>query len=143
MLLVLASCSPIVDARGHNGEDADMSQIIEGQSTPEDVTAILGSPSSKSTYGKDTWYYISAKKETKGMFAPEITDQKVVAIRFDDGVVSGIETLGKKDSVPVEMVEKKTPTEGRTMTAIEQMMGNFGRFNAPGKEIDPRNLGRR
>jgi len=141
--LALASCSAVVDTRGHTLEDADMSQIIEGQSGPEDVRAILGSPSATSSFGHTTWYYISERKETLGFYAAEVADQKVVAIHFDtDQRVSDIEEFTKEAGKPVQFVTKETPTEGQEMTVIEQMLGNFGRFNAPGREINPRDLGR-
>lgn len=140
---LLASCSPIVDTRGHTLEDVDMSQIIEGQSGPEDVRAILGSPSTVSNFGHLTWYYINERKETMGFYAPEVADQKVVAIHFDEAErVSKIEDYGKAASKPVEFVKKETPTEGHELGIMEQMLGNFGRFNAPGKQINPRDLGR-
>lgn len=141
---LLASCSPLVDARGHSAQTDDFSQIITGQSRTADVQAVLGSPSAKSNFGEETWYYISETKETVGLYAPKITDQKVAAIRFDtDGVVQGIENYSKKDGKPVELVKKETTTEGHKLTFIEQMLGNVGRFNAPGQSIDPKNYQRR
>ena len=140
--MLLASCSPIVDNRGHSTDAADFKQIVVGQSGPEDVTALLGSPSARSTFGDETWYYITEKKETVGMFAPEVTEQNVVAIRFDaDHHVTDITQHGKDEAVPVAMIDKTTPAEGRHLTFIEQMLGNFGRFSAPGKTINPRDLG--
>lgn len=142
-LALLASCTPVVDTRGHNLAEADMSQIIEGQSGPDDVRALLGSPSAISSFGHLTWYYINERKETLGFYAPEVADQKVVAIHFDENErVNKIEDYDKSASKPVEIVTKETPTEGHEMTVMEQLLGNFGRFNAPGREIDPRNLGR-
>lgn len=133
----------MVDARGHTLEDVDLSQIIEGQSTPDDVRAILGSPSASSTFGDTTWYYIHERKETFGFYAPEVADQKVLAIHFDaDQRVSKIEEYGKEKSKPVEFVTKETPTEGHQLGFMEQMLGNFGRFNTGNREIDPRSLGR-
>ncbi len=144
MLLLVASCSPIVDARGHNTQAEDFSQIVVEQSRREDVQALLGSPSAQSTYGEETWYYISETKETVGLFAPEITDQKVTAITFDEaGLVKDISSYKKKDGKPVEIVGKETPTEGHKLTFMEQMLGNMGRFNAPGKGIDPKSYQRR
>lgn len=138
-----ASCSPIVDLRGHSTAQADYSQIVVGQSRAEDVFALLGSPSARSSFGGTTWYYISEKKETRGMLAPQVIDQHVTAIHFDaDGTVADISTASEIAARPVELVEKTTPTEGRELTAMEQLMGNFGRFNTPGREINPRNLGR-
>src|SRR6187551_36352 len=80
---ILASCTPIIDQRGHSDDQVDFSQIIEGQSSQEDVQAILGTPSAKSNFGDTTWYYISEKKETRGMLAPEVIDQSVTAVKFD------------------------------------------------------------
>lgn len=120
-----------------------MSQIITGQSGPEDVRALLGSPSATSDFGHLTWYYISERKETLAFYAPEVADQKVVAIHFDANErVADITEYSKEDSKPVSIVNKQTPTEGHEMTVMEQLLGNFGRFNAPGRQIDPRNLGR-
>jgi outer membrane protein assembly factor BamE (lipoprotein component of BamABCDE complex) len=143
MLALTASCSPIVDTRGHNEESADLSQIIVGQSRSDDVSALLGSPSAVSSFGDKIWYYITEKKETRGLLAPEIVDQKVTAVTFDENdAVKSIDEVGKGKAKHVDYVEKTTPTEGRTLSAMEQLMGNFGRFNTPGREIDPRTMGR-
>lgn len=140
---ITASCAPITDLRGHSDEQADYSQIIPGQSSKDDVEALLGTPSVKSTFGDDTWYYIMEKRETYGMLAPEIADQAVTAVKFDDaGLVEELTKTDKSESKMVEYVEKTTPTEGRKMGVMEQLMGNFGKFSTPGREIDPRNMGR-
>lgn len=115
-----------------------MSQIIKGQSTKEDVSALLGSPSSASDFGDPSWYYISVQKETVGVFEPEITKQSVTEIVFDEsGKVSDIVEYDKKEGKPVEIVNKTTPSAGHSMTAIEQLLGNFGKFATPGRDITP------
>jgi outer membrane protein assembly factor BamE (lipoprotein component of BamABCDE complex) len=141
--LVLASCSPIIDTRGHSSEDVDLNQIVVGQSTNEDVMALLGSPSSTSNFGDEVWYYVTQKQERVGVFAPNVSEQQVTAITFDrERRVSDIAAFKKEDGKPVEIVSKTTPTEGHSVTFIEQMLGNFGRFNAPSRGISDRNLGR-
>ena len=142
--MMLASCAPIVDTRGHSEEDVDMKQIVIGQTRQEDVTALMGSPTSKSSFGDDTWYYVTQQQEHAGVFAPEVIAQHVTAIAFDkDHVVTGINEYKKEDGQPVEMVSKTTPTEGHNLTFMEQMLGNLGRFNAPGHTaMSDRNLGR-
>jgi outer membrane protein assembly factor BamE (lipoprotein component of BamABCDE complex) len=141
--LMLASCTPIVDTRGHSADALDTSQIIKGQSTPEDVTALLGSPTTSSNFGDTIWYYVTQKQERVGIFAPEVTEQRVTAITFDaDKKVSDIAQYNKEEGKPVEMVSKTTPTEGHSMTMIEQMLGNLGRFNSPGRGMSDRNKGR-
>jgi len=131
-----------VENRGHNPEQSDFSQIIKGQSREEDVEAVLGSPTTKASYGENIWYYISTRKETRGFLAPEITEQKVVAIVFDEEkTVKDIQEYLKKDGKPVELVEKTTPAEGRQLGIVEQLLGNFGRFNAPGRSVNPGSVG--
>ncbi len=143
MALVLASCTPMVDARGHSREQVDMAQIVVGQSHGEDVTAILGSPTSTSNFGEEVWYYVTQKHERVAFFAPEVTEQHVTAISFDaDHVVKDISEFKKEDGKPVQMVGKVTPTEGHKVTIMEQMLGNLGRFNAPGRGMSDRNMGR-
>jgi outer membrane protein assembly factor BamE (lipoprotein component of BamABCDE complex) len=131
---VLASCSPMVDARGHTTNLIDLKQVIPGQSRREDVSAVLGSPSTTSSYGDEIWYYVSMKKERLAMLEPEVAKQRVVAITFDEaGAVSTIEEFGKKDGKSVDFVSKQTPTEGQKLTVIDQLLGNIGRFNSPGR----------
>jgi len=136
--LLAAACSPIVDNRGHSLQALDLSQITIGTSQREDVKAILGSPSLESDYG-NTWYYVTMQKETSGVLSPEITRQDITEISFDEaGTVSDIHKYSKKDGKPVELVEKSTPSAGHSLTFIEQLLGNVGRFGTPGRQIDPR-----
>ena len=140
---MLASCTPIVDTRGHSAEALDLTQIVVGQTTSDDVVALLGSPTSSANFGDETWYYITQKKERVGVFAPEVTEQHVTVITFDAAKrVAQVSEFTKEQGKPVQMVSKKTPTEGHDMTFIEQMLGNVGRFNAPGRGISQRNMGR-
>ena len=142
MGMVLASCSPIVNTRGHTHEADDFKQIVVGQSHADDVAAVLGTPTSKSSFGDETWYYITVKKETNGILAPEVTEQSVTAIRFDAAhTVADIAEYKKEQGKPVELVSQTTPSEGHSVTFMEQMLGNFGRFNAPGRGISSRDLG--
>ena len=143
LLLLLASCRPIVDSRGYTTDAEDFKQIVIGQSRSEDVAAVLGTPTTRSSFGDEIWYYISLRRETQGLFAPQIADQQVTAIHFDaDHVVKQVETRTKADAKNVQVVDTVTPTEGRHLTIMEQLLGNLGRFSAPGRQVDPRNLGR-
>lgn len=141
--LLLASCTPMVDTRGHSDNTEDMRQIVVGQTRSEDVMALLGSPTSRSAFGDEVWYYASQQRERFGFFAPSVTEQHVTAIAFDhDHVVSDIRDYKKEEGKPVELVGRTTPTAGHEMTFMEQLFGNIGRFNAPTHGISDRNMGR-
>ncbi|WP_207478956.1 outer membrane protein assembly factor BamE [Arenibaculum pallidiluteum] len=128
--LALAACSPTVNTRGNLAEADRLQQIQPGVSTRDQVAALLGSPSSTSTFDRNTWYYIGQRTEQTAFFNPEIIERKVIQIRFDDtGRVQEMKQLDASDGHEVALVERRTPTAGRELGILEQILGNVGRFN--------------
>jgi outer membrane protein assembly factor BamE (lipoprotein component of BamABCDE complex) len=127
-----------VDDRGYRDADLSIGSIKEGASTREDVMAALGSPSTQSDFGPETWYYVSTVKESEAFFKPTITQQKVLRVQFSDaGVVQKIENYDLSQSKNIQIVDKVTPTEGHKLGVIEQIVGNLGRFNKPSDSTGP------
>ena len=53
-------------------------------------------------------------------------------VRFDKkGVVQQVERLDKQDGRDVQVVDRKTPTRGKELTVLEQLLGNVGKFSGP------------
>ncbi len=110
-----------------------VSQITPGESTRGTVEDLLGTPTAVATFDDRTWYYIGRKTEKFAFFEPEVLEQQVVAIHFDpSGVVEEVKLYGPDDAREVELVDRTTPTAGKELTAIQQLFGNLGRFNAEG-----------
>jgi outer membrane protein assembly factor BamE (lipoprotein component of BamABCDE complex) len=132
IILATAGCMSKVDVGGYV-DDVDIgSHVIIGESTRDDVVEQLGSPSARSSFGDEAWYYISDRMETVAFFKPEVVDQKVTRISFNEyGYVSSIEQLDRKNAMNFRSVSRETPTEGHSMTIMEQLVGNVGRFNGP------------
>ncbi|HEX6959700.1 MAG TPA: outer membrane protein assembly factor BamE [Ferrovibrio sp.] len=133
LLSLIAACAPREDFRGVSIDEDKLKQIVVGQTTQPQVAALLGSPSTTSTFPEwgTTFYYISSETETVAFLAPELLDQQVVAISFDkDEKVKEIKRYGLKDGKQVAFVDRETPTRGREMTVLEQLFGNLGRFNS-------------
>lgn len=129
-VLSLVACAPITNQRGNLPDPDLLGQIEPGAQSRGDVANILGSPTSISSFGGEIWYYISAQTETVAFYEPEVIDQRVVAIAFDnDGMVASIRTYGLDDARDIEPEERVTPTGGREMTFLEQLVGNIGRFS--------------
>jgi outer membrane protein assembly factor BamE (lipoprotein component of BamABCDE complex) len=62
-----------------------------------------------------------------------VLDQQVVAVAFDDsGVVREVEHLGLADSRTVDPSPRVTPSAGRELGLMEQLVGNVGRFSGVG-----------
>ena len=80
--LPLAACTTAgPQVRGYVIDDKAVAEIQPGMDAQK-VLTILGTPSTVSTVGNQSWYYISQNTNRKYMFQkPEITDQRVLVIR--------------------------------------------------------------
>jgi outer membrane protein assembly factor BamE (lipoprotein component of BamABCDE complex) len=131
--LGLASCSPKVENRGYVKQANWKDTVKVGQTTKQEVLDQLGSPSAKSSFGPETWYYVSSRKESVAFLKPEVVEQETADISFDGaGVVSSINIYNKDNAREIDLVKRTTPTEGHSMSFIDQALGNLGRFNKPG-----------
>jgi outer membrane protein assembly factor BamE (lipoprotein component of BamABCDE complex) len=135
LLLGAAACAPRQDYRGITIEEEKVNLVKVGQSSEAQVNALLGSPSTISTFPDwgTVYYYISSQTDTVAFLAPELIDQQVLAIAFDkDSKVKEIKRYGLKDGKQIAFVDRETPTRGKELTFLEQLFGNLGRFNSTG-----------
>ncbi|TMJ58947.1 MAG: outer membrane protein assembly factor BamE [Alphaproteobacteria bacterium] len=126
----LPACAPTVDKRGNLPEPDKLAEIRPGATTRDEVSKILGTPSSISVFNEKTWYYISRRTKQVAFFDPDVTDQQVYIVNFDDrGVVKAVDHRNLKDARDIEPAPGATPAPGRELTFLEQIIGNVGRFN--------------
>jgi len=127
--LPLFACHMPIEVHGNEPDPQAITQIIPGQSTKADVIGLIGSPTSVGTFDPDTWYYISRRMLRSSFSYPTLISQKVYVIDFDDnGVVKDLQTH-LNDAPNVPMNARTTPAPGRELTLLQQLLGNFGRFN--------------
>lgn len=129
-LILLTACTPQIDYRGYQPRDGAYDQLNQGMSKAE-VEALLGSPSTTATITTegDSYYYISSKLETTAFFTPVETERRVLAIRFDrDDRVASFANYGLQDGKVVAFNDAVTPTKGRELTILQQLLLNAGRF---------------
>lgn len=139
VLMGSAACAPVVGQNGFQAIDAKPMDIVAGTDTKATVLARLGSPSTTSTFEKDqVWYYISQITEKYTFRRPEVTQRSVTEITFTEGSdqVSEVRTLTLADGQAVSMDGRETPTRGRRLTVLEQLLGNVGRGQLPRTEED-------
>lgn len=133
LLMIVAACAPRQDYRGVTLDEDKLRLVTPGQTTEAQVGALLGSPSTTSTFAEwsTTYYYISSETEAVAFLAPELIDQQVVAISFDkENKVQSVKRYGLKDGKQIAFVDRETPTRGKELTVLEQLFGNLGRFNS-------------
>jgi outer membrane protein assembly factor BamE (lipoprotein component of BamABCDE complex) len=132
----LSACTPNIDLRGNLPDPEKVAAIKIGTSTRDDIQAALGTPSTVNTFGEETWNYIWQRTERVAFFSTEITDRKVLTLVFDrKGLLKDMNVKGLEDGKDIQVVDRETPSAGKEMTVLQQMIGNVGRFS---KDPSPR-----
>jgi len=123
-------CSPNIVQRGFTATPGSVEKLEAGTQSREDVVRLIGTPSAVATFNPNVWYYISETQESFAFLKPEIIEQKVIQVTFNEaGRVQAVKTYDLKDAQQIEMVERITPTSGKQLTVLEQILGNVGKFN--------------
>lgn len=131
--LGLSACTPSIATRGNLISDTKLSQVRPHISTAADVITAWGPPTATASFDPNTWYYIGEQTVTKGILAHDVAKRRVVRVMLDDsGTVSDIAELDTSEAAKINIVERKTSTAGKEFTAIQQMIGNVGRFSGQG-----------
>lgn len=128
--LVLAGCFTQTRVHGHLVSETMLAQVPVGASQDQVVLA-LGTPSTTSTVPDtgEAYYYVSQKTEAPARFmTPRVVDQRVVAVYFDkDKRVTQVANYGLQDGKVFDFVARKTPTGGREVSFVGQLLQGLGR----------------
>lgn len=134
-LYVLLSGCATIDIRGHEVDPAQLAKIEVGVTTKKQTAELLGTPSSVSTFGNDTWFYMFEETRRRAFLSPAILKSNITRIEFNEqGIVTSLESLTEKDHQVIAHVKRSTPTSGHEFSVLHQIFGNVGRFN--GKDPD-------
>src|SRR5215471_10862549 len=130
-IAMITGCATTVEQRGNLPAQDKLAEIHPGTTTKDEVIKILGSPSSVSIFNDKSWYYISRRTGQVAFFDPDVLDQQVYIVNFDDqGVVKAVDHKGVDDGRAIAPVPRATPAPGRELTFLEQVIGNLGKFNS-------------
>lgn len=130
LALAASACNAPVKVRGHLPDPEMMAKIEPGEHGRSDVVNLLGSPSTASSFRDKTWYYIGSKEEQIAFFKPDVLERNVFAISFTEGdTVESTRLYTLADGEKIDPVDRITPTPGRDLTLMQQLLGNLGRFN--------------
>ena len=125
----VSGCTPTHNVRGNLVEDYQLKEVVPGKDSRTDILRKLGSPTTKAPFDDNTWYYMGQDMEKRGIFDPEVKKERIIVVTFnDDGIVQDIrDTHNKRVDLPY--VRDKTPTSGKDITVLQQLVGNLGKFN--------------
>jgi outer membrane protein assembly factor BamE (lipoprotein component of BamABCDE complex) len=126
----VGACAPITSYSGFQAIDADPAKDVKvGGDTKSTVRAKLGSPSATSTFDPNVWFYMNQVKERVAFQRPKVVSRHVTAIVFDKDSeqVTGVNNYTLKDGRVIAYNEHETPTRGRELSILEQVLGTVGR----------------
>jgi outer membrane protein assembly factor BamE (lipoprotein component of BamABCDE complex) len=124
-----SACAPITSYSGFQAIDSDPKDVKVGADTKSTVRAKLGSPSVQSTFDPNVWFYMNQVKQRVAFRKPQVTARNVTAITFnkDTEMVETVNVYTLKDGKVIAYNNRETPTRGREMTVLEQLLGSVGR----------------
>lgn len=124
----MTACAPMTAFQGYQAIDAKPADVKVGADTKNSVRARLGTPSQVSTFDPNQWYYVSSVTQRQGFYRPRTVRRDVVAISFDKDsqAVTEVKVLSLADSRDIAYAGRETPTRGRQLSILEQLLGNLG-----------------
>ena len=128
---LISACTPMTATRGNFLAPEDVNRIQPMVSTDYDVLNILGTPTTKAVFDDNTWYYVGLKTEKESFFDEKVTDRKIYQIKFDEAKFVESVTEVDADPMDIPIASRTTPTSGNEVTALQQILGNIGKFNPP------------
>ena len=133
LAVIGASLSGCIGEEIHHGYVVDRSALgnVKPGMSGEQVLQLLGSPSTVSTVGNKSWYYISQVSHRTALFLGEsVQDQKVTAVYFSPAMkVERTALYGLQDGQVFDFIERKTPTSGGDKAMLSQIFKGVGRYN--------------
>ncbi len=122
------ACAPVQTYNGFRPErnDVEIPDPQVGVDTRATVQERYGSPSTTAVFDQTSWYYVSSTQTRVAFYSPSITDRRVMVVHFDGDTVSGVEKYGLERGRMVNYSSEVTPTRGRELGVIEQLLGNVG-----------------
>ena len=123
----LSACAPTLATNGFQAVDVKPRDIKVGD-TRSSVLLRLGSPSTQGEFDPNVWYYVSQRTEKYAYYKPRVQTRDITAVTFDkDDKVVQVKDLSLKDGYQIAYDGGSTPTRGKSLNWLEQLLGTIGR----------------
>jgi outer membrane protein assembly factor BamE (lipoprotein component of BamABCDE complex) len=131
-LMAVTACTPVNSYEGFQVVDNSPLEIKAGVDTRSTVQAKLGSPTQVATFDHNEWFYITQVSSQTGFYLPRVDKRDVTAITFakDGDRVVQVRNYTLKDGRVIAYNDHETPTRGREMTVLEQLLGSVSSIGA-------------
>jgi len=123
-----SACAPVQRYNGYPIDAAAQAPQAPqvGVDTRDTIRQRFGTPSTTPVLDQTAWYYVSEVQSQVAFYTPHITDRRVMVVRFNGDTVSAVESYGIERGRVVAYDTHTTPTRGRELGVLEQLLGNIG-----------------
>lgn len=133
LVAVIIALSACVSTRARHGYIIERGETEltaeQGLDSRESVLARYGEPTLRPAMNDNTWYYVTMTTNARAFFRTQTTNRQVVAFNFDnEGSVTAVESYALADGMNINLVDRETPTRGKQLTFIEQLVGSVGQL---------------
>jgi len=130
-LVTISACSPVRETHGNFLKTHALQSVQTGADTRAEVVQKLGSPTTIAPFDENVWYYLGQKTSKKGIFDAKVDEERIIMVQFAaDGFVQAVREIDE-ERLDIPLNAKKTHTGGNEVTAVQQLLGNLGKFNTP------------
>ncbi|MDB5472164.1 MAG: cell envelope protein SmpA [Caulobacter sp.] len=145
VVLATGACTPMTTYNGFQVVESNPADVKVGEDTKSTVMTKLGSPSATSltesngaqpgqeiklvsARDSNLWFYMTQVSDRVAFYKPRVAKRDVVAVSFDGSSeqVLAVNTYKLEDGKVVSFNGRKTPTRGREISILEQLLGNVG-----------------
>ena len=129
--LIVSNCSfkPVVKHHGVHFLEKKQSSLIVNSSNKNDITKILGNPSTKSKFDNDLWIYIERKQtqsKFKNLGKMKIYKNDILVLEInDDGILKKKEFYNIDDMQNITIAEATTEAGFQRNTFIYDFMSSM------------------
>ena len=136
--IIFCACEARIATHGFMPREELVNQLSPGGQDKRLVSQVMGTPSSIGSFDDNVWYYITQRTEKQAFFKPQVIEQQVLVLFFDEKeILQSIEKYNLEEAQLIEPLDDKTPTVGRKLTILQQLFGNLGRFSGGGAATSP------
>lgn len=128
-VILMVACEPIRRTHGYAPRASQLAEVQVGEDGRAEVAGKIGRPTTVGAFDQSEWYYITRSTESRAFLEPKVVSQEVVVVAFtDDGIAESVDRYGLDDGRIVNLVTRTTPTRGKRLTFLQQLLGNVGKF---------------
>ncbi len=131
LALSTTACVKNTAWHGYKFDEENIAKIKPKLTTEQQVIELMGSPTLKSQYGQPTFFYMGNELESIAFLSPKVKNYRVLEIKFAHGKVQEIHNYQDSDLRNLKIISERVRIQGNEVGAVEQILGNVGRFSAP------------